>query len=353
MGRKLDALLGRKFKTSKLKTVVNLAISRLAILKNHRHARYTIARSDLVQLLHLNHHHQALLRVEQVIKDKNMLAVYDMIHDYCHLLKQRASLVEQSTYCPEELKEAVSSLIYAAPRCGEFPELKEIRAILTARFGKELADGAIESRNNSGVCQKMIQKLSSKELSLESRKMMLTGIAKEDGIVLQLEATVFPEKVENVLSLSETAAATKVAVEVARSESFNSDGPESYDSRLEDEHNSEPMKSNLHMSDSSSRYDSASDYEEIFEEDEGERSKHNMEAEEYDDLYSDDDNIQSFEKMDFDGNKYKIKKEETGFPPRTAYFSSYKQFPFRHQTNLETGLGRRSVEDALCATTRS
>ncbi|KAM0015243.1 putative vacuolar protein sorting-associated protein Ist1 [Helianthus debilis subsp. tardiflorus] len=317
MGRKLNALLARRFKTSKLKTAVNLAISRLAILKNNRHARYTIAHSDLIQLLRLNHHHQALLRVEQVIKDKNMLAVYDMIHDYCHLLKQKASLIEQANYCPEELKEAVSSLLYAAPRCGEFPELKEIRAILTARFGKEVTDGATDSRHNSGVCQKMIQKLSSKEVSLENRTMMLTEIAKEDGIILQLDATVLPETVEKVSSLSESV-------------SFYS------------------MKSNLDMSDSSPRCDSESDDDEIIEEEEeeGERSAYDMKAEEYGDLYSDDysddDNIKSFEKMDFDASKYKIEKEETGFPSRTVYFSSYKQFPFRHR-----------VEDALCATTGS
>ncbi|KAJ0763767.1 putative vacuolar protein sorting-associated protein Ist1 [Helianthus annuus] len=275
-----------------------------------------------------------------------MLLVYDMIHDYCHLLKQKASLIEQAkyvlfsnfhvrmndrmkidiclivffinsfhSYCPEELKEAVSSLLYAAPRCGEFPELKEIRAILTARFGKEVTDGATESRNNSGVCQKMIQKLSSKELSLENRTMMLAEIAKEDGIVLQLDATILPETVEKVSSLSESV---------------------SYYS----------MKSNLDMSDSSPRCDSESDDDEIIEEEEGERLAYDMKAEEFEDLYSDDysddDNIKSFEKMDFDASRYKIEKEETGFPSRTVYFSSYKQFPFRHR-----------VEDELCATTGS
>ncbi|XP_076943826.1 vacuolar protein sorting-associated protein IST1-like [Bidens hawaiensis] len=300
MGRKLDALLHR---TSKLKTAINLAISRLAILKNHRHARFNVAHSDIIQLLRLNHHQQALLRVEQVIKDKNTLVVYDMIHDYCDFLKQRANIIEHTTICPEEMKEAVMSLLYAAPRCGEFPELKEIRAILNARFGKELVGSTIESRNYNGVNQKMIQKLSSKELSLENRTMILKGIAREAGIVLQLEEAVLLEKVENRLI-------------------------------------SEPVKSNLETSDSSSRYDFKSANEEIIEEEsegEDERSNDNINVEEFDDYSDDDNNIKSFEKMDFDGSKYKIEKEETGFPSRTVYFSSYKQFPFKHQTT-EAGL---------------
>lgn len=54
------------------------------------------------------------------------------------------------------MKEAISSLIYAASRCGEFPELKELRAIFTSRFGKEFAARAIELRNNCGVNTKVI-----------------------------------------------------------------------------------------------------------------------------------------------------------------------------------------------------
>jgi hypothetical protein len=53
--------------------------------------------------------------------------------------------------CPAELKEPISSLIYAASRVGDFPELQEIRSILTSRFGKEFAARAIDLRNNCGV----------------------------------------------------------------------------------------------------------------------------------------------------------------------------------------------------------
>jgi hypothetical protein len=64
MGKKLDALLGRNFKTDKFKPTINLAISRLAVLKNQRNARLRQSRSDVLQLLQLPDNHQrALLRV--------------------------------------------------------------------------------------------------------------------------------------------------------------------------------------------------------------------------------------------------------------------------------------------------
>lgn len=58
--------------------------------------------------------------------------------------------------CPDELKEAISTLLYAASRFGEFPELQEIRGLVTSRYGKEFVGRAIELRNNCGVNPKVL-----------------------------------------------------------------------------------------------------------------------------------------------------------------------------------------------------
>ncbi|XP_061374677.1 uncharacterized protein LOC133316895 [Gastrolobium bilobum] len=187
MGKKLDALLGRNFKAEKFKPTVNLAISRLAVLKNQRQSRFKQARSDVLQLLQLGHHQRALLRAEHVIKEQNMLDVYGEIEGYCNLLIERVHLIAQERECPEELKEAASGLLYTASRCGDFPEIQEIRAILTSRFGREFAARAIELRNNCGVHPQIIQKLSPRMPSLESRMKVLKDIASENSISLQLE----------------------------------------------------------------------------------------------------------------------------------------------------------------------
>ncbi|KAK6921761.1 Vacuolar protein sorting-associated protein Ist1 [Dillenia turbinata] len=187
MGKKLDALLHRNFKTSRFKALVNLGISRVEVLKNKRQVRTSLARSDVVQLLNSGEHERALLRVEQVIREQNMLDVFAMIEGYCLLLVERVNLIEQDRECPEELKEAISSLLYAATRCGEFPELQEIRDVLTSYYGKEFAARAFELRNNCGVNPKMIQKLSTRQTSLESRMKVLREIASENNITMQFE----------------------------------------------------------------------------------------------------------------------------------------------------------------------
>ncbi|GMJ13469.1 IST1-LIKE 6 [Hibiscus trionum] len=189
MGKKLDALLGRGFKPSKFKSVISVAISRLSVFKNQRLARCNLARSDVLQLLQLGHHDRALLRVEQVMKEQNMLDVFGILEGYCNLLIERVHLIEQERDCPDELKEAISGLLFASSRCGDFPELQEIRAIFASRYGKEFAARAIELRNNCGVNTTIIQKLSTRQPDLQSRRNVLNEIAAENGIALQLHET--------------------------------------------------------------------------------------------------------------------------------------------------------------------
>ncbi|RZR94901.1 hypothetical protein BHM03_00023676 [Ensete ventricosum] len=133
MGRKLDILLGRTSRqTSKLKSFLGLTVSRLAVLRKRRQVRRDQARGDVVQLLQLGHVDRALLRVEHVIKEQNMLDVFVMIEHYCHLLTERAPLLDRKE-CPEELREAISSLVFAASRCAELPELDKARDIFSSR----------------------------------------------------------------------------------------------------------------------------------------------------------------------------------------------------------------------------
>ncbi|CAK9167611.1 unnamed protein product [Ilex paraguariensis] len=187
MGKKLNALLGRHSKNSKLKNLANLAISRVDNMKKQHHVRRTQARSDVIQLLDLDHHDHALLRVEHVIKEQNMFDAFVMIEKYCYLLMEGVVQLENRKSPDHEFKEVIPTLIFAASRCGGFPELQQIREIFTSRFGKEFAACAVELKNNCGVNPKMIQKLSTRQESLESRLKMLKQIAWNRGITLHLE----------------------------------------------------------------------------------------------------------------------------------------------------------------------
>ncbi|KAG5523005.1 hypothetical protein RHGRI_034973 [Rhododendron griersonianum] len=100
MGKRLYALLGRNPKAPKLKTLASLAIARIPILKHLHTVRCSHARSDVVQLLNLSYPDRALLRVELVIREQNMLDVLDIVEKYCHLLIEGFLLVENNRLVP-------------------------------------------------------------------------------------------------------------------------------------------------------------------------------------------------------------------------------------------------------------
>jgi vacuolar protein sorting-associated protein IST1 len=133
-----------------------------------------------------------------------MLDVYAMLESYCNLLTERIHLIEEERECPDELKEAISSLLFASSRCGDFPELQEIRAVLTSRYGRDFTARAIELRNNCGVNPKVIQKLSTRQTELENRMKVLKEIAAEKNISLQLEGGSSSTEMQEKIELSKT-----------------------------------------------------------------------------------------------------------------------------------------------------
>lgn len=53
--------------------------------------------------------------------------------------------------CPIDLKEAITSVVFASPRCADIPELMDVRKHFTAKYGKEFISGAVELRPDCGV----------------------------------------------------------------------------------------------------------------------------------------------------------------------------------------------------------
>lgn len=186
-------LLGRTTKqTARLKSLLGLAVTRLAVLRAHRQVRCAQARGDVEQLLRLGHADRALLRAEQVIREQDMLDVFLLLESYCNLVSDRAALVDaaqRDRECPEELREAAAGLVYAAARCGDLPELQEVRALLAAKLGRDFASAAAELRSGCGINTKIVQKLSTKQRSLESRTKVLLEIAAEKEIPVRLPET--------------------------------------------------------------------------------------------------------------------------------------------------------------------
>jgi len=53
--------------------------------------------------------------------------------------------------CPPELREAISSIIFAAPRCSDLPDLLQVKNLFTSKYGKEFVSAVSELRPDTSV----------------------------------------------------------------------------------------------------------------------------------------------------------------------------------------------------------
>lgn len=69
------------------------------------------------------------LQVEHIIREDYLVEAMEVIELYCDLLLARFGMLEQMMYCEESLAEAVSTLIWVAPRLSA--DVQELSAVST------------------------------------------------------------------------------------------------------------------------------------------------------------------------------------------------------------------------------
>ncbi|KNA07002.1 hypothetical protein SOVF_175900 isoform A [Spinacia oleracea] len=175
-------MLHRSFKPAKCKTALNLAKSRIKLMKNKKDNQLKHLKREVAQLLESGQDQTARIRVEHVIREEKLLAAYEMIEIYCELIVVRLPIIESQKNCPLDLKEAIASLIFAAPRCGDITELQDVRKHFTAKYGKEFATAAAEVRPACGVSRSLVEKLSVIAPDGQTKVKFLTAIAEENNI---------------------------------------------------------------------------------------------------------------------------------------------------------------------------
>ncbi|KAI3772815.1 hypothetical protein L6452_04009 [Arctium lappa] len=185
-------MLHKSFKPAKCKTSLKLAISRIKLMKNKKGVQINQMKRDLSQLLDTAQDRTARIRVEHVIREEKMVAAYELIEIYCELIVARLPIIESQKNCPIDLKEAVTSVIFAAPRCSDISELSDIRKHFTRKYGKEFVSAATELRPDCGVSRLLVEKLSAIAPDVQTKIKVLSDVAKEHNV--KWDPTSFEEK---------------------------------------------------------------------------------------------------------------------------------------------------------------
>ncbi|KAL0337320.1 UNVERIFIED_CONTAM: IST1-like protein [Sesamum calycinum] len=156
-------MLSRSFNPSKCKMSLRLAASRLKLLRNKKEVQVNQMKREIAQLLQSGQDQTARIRVEHVIREEKMMAAYDLIEIYCELIVARLPIIESQ-------------------KCGDVPELLDVRKHFTEKYGKDFTTAAIELRPECGVSRMLVEKLSAKAPDGQTKIKILSAIAEEHNV---------------------------------------------------------------------------------------------------------------------------------------------------------------------------
>ncbi|KAH7532904.1 hypothetical protein FEM48_Zijuj04G0071900 [Ziziphus jujuba var. spinosa] len=173
-----DILFGWR-KASKCKKLIKQVHCRLKLLKNKRSTIIRQLREDMAELIKNGHENVAFNRVEQLVADENIVQVYELLGHFCEFILLHLSYIRRHKDCPNDVNEAVSSLIFASARCGELPELRVIRKLFEERYGQRFAMVAVELLPGNLVNRQVKEKLSPKLVSDDMKQRLVNEIASD------------------------------------------------------------------------------------------------------------------------------------------------------------------------------
>ncbi|XP_004497088.1 uncharacterized protein [Cicer arietinum] len=123
----------------------------MKLLQNKRDIQLKQMRKEISQFFQAGQELIARIRVEHIIREQNIWAAYEILELFCEFVLARVPIIESQKECPSELREAIASIIFAAPRCSDIPDLLHIKNLFTTKYGKEFVSAISELRPDSGV----------------------------------------------------------------------------------------------------------------------------------------------------------------------------------------------------------
>ncbi|KAL2249822.1 uncharacterized protein LOC105165944 [Sesamum indicum] len=175
----LDSFFKQRFNAAKCKTLLKLTIPRIKLLRNRREIQLKQMRKEIAKLLETGQEATARIRVEHIIREEKMMAAQEIVELFCELIAVRLPIIEAQRDCPLDLKEAISSVCFAAPRCADLPELLQVQILFAGKYGKEFVSAATELMPECGVNRQLIELLSIRAPAPDVKLKLLKEIAEE------------------------------------------------------------------------------------------------------------------------------------------------------------------------------
>ncbi|GAB5029560.1 ist1-like protein [Nannochloropsis oceanica] len=170
----------KPFDVNKVKPYLKMAVQRIQIATNKKTAAVKMAQREVANLLAQQKDEKAAIKVEAIIREDATIEAYGILELVCDLLHERARLVASEKECPEDLKSAVVTLIWATNRA-DIMELHEVKKQFAKKFGKEFVERA-EKDEDRLVNERVAHKLSIRPPSAAIVEKYLREIALKNDV---------------------------------------------------------------------------------------------------------------------------------------------------------------------------
>ncbi|KAK1395620.1 hypothetical protein POM88_005483 [Heracleum sosnowskyi] len=171
---------------AKRKSLIRQAKCSLIANMSRRKANIRHWRSDVGHLLQIGQQDEAWSRVERLCREQFIVSAYAQLYQFCDCIYLKLDAMSKSKRHSElsnDVWEAVSSLIFAASRCGDLPELHSMRNMFKQYFGEEFERTCVELRPGNNVYPQIKEYLSRKlVVPADVKHQLLNDIAKEEII---------------------------------------------------------------------------------------------------------------------------------------------------------------------------
>ena len=182
-----------------IKTYIMVIQNKLTLYRNKKIASIKQKKFEIARALKENNLDVAKAKMDTIIREEDMITVYDILGPLCEILKERVTYIISNSECPPDLRAQLDSVIYASTRV-EVQELQTLRDLIMRRYGQNYIMKA-DSNSDKLVNVNLVEKLRIKPASDVFVTIRLKQLCKEQKIPFE-----FPCEVENDMAIDPMAA---------------------------------------------------------------------------------------------------------------------------------------------------
>ena len=143
-----------------IKTYIMVCQNKLSLFRNKKVFENKKKKDEIVVALKQNNIDIAKAKMENILRNEDMITVYDILSPMCEILKEKVTYIYEQSEVPPEIRSQLDTLIYASSRI-ELDDLFTLRTLIGKKFGQlylQKADANTDNLVNVNVVEKLMIK---------------------------------------------------------------------------------------------------------------------------------------------------------------------------------------------------